>query len=362
MNIVDYVRKNKATFAEQPLNEVDSLVFAEVAYFNFRRSESQLPKRTLGELTRDAEYMTAGTLSILRRHNLQLVKALNKSPRFAPVEVGFARSRSSDSKEERFAAVTFRTGENSWHISYRGTGVSLVGWKENLKMALMLVIPTQRIALDYLTTVASRVSGSLTLGGLSKGGNLSVFAATYAPDSVKERISAVYNHDGPGFKEGIFDDPRYLSVADRIHKTVPHDSIVGMLLNTTHNYEVVDSVGVSIKQHDPFTWVVKDNYGFKKLPQTTRTSKVTDAALTKWLSNMDERTRRRFVYAVFAIVEGSGAREVGDFLHRPLRKIRLMRKAYDALQPSDRELIAHGGKQLLSLWFGDLFALAKRKK
>ncbi len=361
MNIIGYVRKNKATFAEQPLNEVDSLVFAEVAYFTFARSESRQPKHTLGELTADPERLLDGTLSILRKHNEKLVRALHESPRFAPVKVGYFRSRSSDSRDERFAAAAFMLTDNDWHISFRGTGVSLVGWKENLKMALLKVIPTQRIALDYLVKVASCIQGDITVGGLSKGGNLSVFSTVYAPTEVQQRIKAVYNHDGPGFKESIFEDPRYLAMADRIHKTVPHDSIVGMLLTSSQEYEVVDSTGVSVGQHDPFTWVVADNFGFKKLPDTTRASKSTDKALGQWLSQMDERTCRRFVYAVFAIVEGSGATEVSDFLHRPLHKIRLMRKAYDALAPEDRELISGGGKDLISLWFGELFAYVRRK-
>ena len=41
MNIIDYVKKNKSTFAEQSLNEVDSLVFAELAYLGYSRTVSR---------------------------------------------------------------------------------------------------------------------------------------------------------------------------------------------------------------------------------------------------------------------------------------------------------------------------------
>lgn len=360
MNIIDYVRKNKSTFDESPLNEVDSLVFAELAYMNYPAAQKRAPSATLGKLTENIDAMTEGTLSLLHRHNVSLLKAIRSSPRFSPVKTGFFRCRNSDARCERFAAVTFRLTESDYHLSFRGTGVSLVGWRENLKMALLSVIPTQRLALRYLCDVASRVEGNLTLGGLSKGGNLSVFSATYAPDEVRSRITAVYDHDGPGFKINIFLDENYLSIADRIHKTVPHDSIVGMLLVSSRKYDVVDSTGVSIKQHDPFTWVVKDMFGFKKRTCTTRASRVTDAAVTEWLDSMNERSRRKFIKALSAIVEGSGATEVGDFLVKPLNKIRLMHKAYEQLSPSDRELVAHGGKQLLTLWLGKLFSLARR--
>lgn len=361
MNIVDYVKKNKASFADSPLNEVDGLVFAELAYLNFGRRASGMPTKTLGEFSSKPDVLVEGTLSLLRKNNLRLLKAIAASPRFAPVEAGFFRVRNSDEKDVRFAAVTFRIGQGKYHVSFRGTGVSLVGWRENFKMALLSVIPTQRLALRYLVDVAARTEGDFTVGGLSKGGNLSVFSVTNAPAEVKSRIRSVFNYDGPGFKLSIFDDPRYIEISPRIHKLVPHDSIVGMLLTSSQVYDVVDSNGISVKQHDPFTWQVKDCENFKKLPQTTRRSQVTDAAVTEWLAGLDERTRRKFVYAVFSIVEGSGAKEVGDLLRKPLRKIRLMKKSYEQLDAPSKELISRGGKQLLSMWLGELFAFSKKK-
>lgn len=362
MNIIDYVKKNKSTFGDSPLNEVDSLVFAELAYFSYPRAQCRAPKKTLGELAENAEILLENTLSILRKNNTRLLKAIVKSPRFAPVKVGYYRMRSNNGKQERFAAVTFELGEGTWHVSYRGTGVSLVGWKENLSMALMNVIPTQRRALAYLGEVASAVKGNISVGGLSKGGNLSVFSATFAPNNVKSRITAVYDHDGPGFKVGIYDKPRYLDIADKVHKTVPHDAIVGMLLSSSQAYDVVDSTGVSIGQHNPFTWVVKDLDGFKKLPKTTRASRATNTALSAWLDGLDEETRRKFIKVLFKVVEGSGATEVGDFFHRPLHKIRLMRQAYNRLNPSDKQLVSVGGKEILSLWFGEIFSFVRKRK
>ncbi len=361
MNIIGYVRKNTADFGQAPLNEVDSLVFAELAYMSFARAQCSLPNKTLGELCQDIDKLLAGTLSVLHKHNVQLLKAISASPRFAPVKVGFFRQRNCDAKEQRFAAVTFMLCDGAYHIAFRGTGVSLVGWRENLKMSLLDVIPTQRIALAYLEEVLSRLEGSFTVGGLSKGGNLSVFSATFARSDLQQRIAAVYNHDGPGFNFNIFEDERYQRIAQRVRKTVPHDSIVGMLLTASQVYEVVDSTNLSIAQHDPFSWVVRDMTSFKKLPKTTHGSRATDTALSEWIASMDMPTRRRFVNAVFAIVHGSGATEVGDFLYRPLQKIRLMRKAFDALPDGDKQLISHGGKQLLSRWFGEIFAFARRR-
>ncbi len=359
MNIIDYVKKSKSTFEASPINEVDSLVFAELAYLNFSHAQTLAPKHTLAELAENIEQLVAGTL--LYKQNVRLLKAIRKSPRFAGVEVGYFRRRNIEKQDVRFSAVTFRLTPESWHISFRGTGTSLVGWKENLKMALMDVIPTQRIGLKYLCDVASRTQGVLTVGGLSKGGNLSTFSATFAPKQVQDRISCVFDHDGPGFRWDIFGDPRFHAVADKVRKTVPHDSIVGMLLTASDKYEVVESSGVSIGQHDPFTWQVKGD-GFKKLPKTTRASQATDKALTEWLAQMDQSEKKKFVKTVFTVVEGSGAKTVGDFLVRPMHKLRLMRKTFDKLDEESKELFSNGGRQLIGMWLDKIFVWARLRK
>ena len=60
-------------------------------------------------------------------------------------------------------------------------------------------IPAQRQAVAYLDRLAERVGGGLMVGGHSKGGNLSVYAASQCREETQARIVRVYNHDGPGF-------------------------------------------------------------------------------------------------------------------------------------------------------------------
>ena len=108
-----------------------------------------------------------------------------------------------DAREQQFAALTVELGDGSIYLSYRGTDDTIVGWKEDLNMGYLEVIPSQTRALEYLGRMTRQYpDAKLRIGGHSKGGNLSVYAAVKAPAAVQDRIVQVYNNDGPGFLAG----------------------------------------------------------------------------------------------------------------------------------------------------------------
>ncbi len=72
------------------------------------------------------------------------------------------------------------------------------------------------------------------VGGHSKGGNLAEYAALTAAPEVQQRIARLYNHDGPGFKAGLFTAADYEPLAGRMTKQVPADSMVGILMGILH--------------------------------------------------------------------------------------------------------------------------------
>ncbi len=353
MNIIGYVQQyGDKPFSERPLNEVDSLVFSELSYLNFTGMVRYAPpKQTLGELAEESGKLIDDTL--LPKNNKRLLDAIRTSPRYQGVAVGYFHEHNDERREIRFAAVTF-LWEGGAYVCYRGTDVTLLGWKEDFNMAFRASIPSQGMAADYLIDIASKVEGPLYVGGHSKGGNLSLYAAVNAPKEVQNRLVAVYNHDGPGFRESIFESPAYLAVADRVYKTVPHDSLIGILLFHSENYKVVVSRSVLIGQHNPFAWGVKDEDEFLPLPQTTNNSKRLDVALRDWISEMNDADRRLFVNALFSVIEGSGAKKVPEFTRGFFKKLRGMKRAYKKLSDKERNMIKTGGKKLLKLWFRSL--------
>ena len=357
MNIIQYVQKyGNRTFAERPLNEVDSLIFSELSYLNFTGIVRYAPpKQTLGELCTLSDKLIFDTL--LPESNKKLLGAIAESPRFQNVSVGYFHEHNDEKREIRFAAVTF-LWEGGAYVAFRGTDVTLLGWKEDFNMAFRESIPSQDMALDYLLDIAGKESCPLYAGGHSKGGNLVLYAAVHAPEEVQKRLLSVFNHDGPGFRESIFDTPEYLRIAERVQKTVPHDSLIGILL-FHDRYKVVESRSVLIGQHNPFAWGVESENAFRELPETTKNSKHTDIALRDWIAAMNDADRRLFVNALFKIIEGSGAKKVPEFKQGFFKKLRGMKKAYKALPEKERRMIGTGGKKLLKTWFR---ALRKHQK
>ncbi len=353
MDIVKYVRKYQSDFSKRPLNQADSLILCELSYLNFNRSVAGSPRKTLRQLiASESESLITDTL--LPQKNARLLKAIESSKRFADVKVGFFRQRNNRTTT-RFAAVTFVLPDGTAYVAFRGTDITLLGWKEDFNMACYNTVPSQPLSQRYLCYVASKLDGNIIVGGHSKGGNLAVYAAAYASEDVQKRIVAVYNHDGPGFNRDIYSQSGYKAVSDRIYKTVPHDSVIGMLLAIDSNYNVVECRSVSVAQHDPFNWNVTDEHGFKILPKTTEISQITDRAMRRWLDEMDVPSRRRFVNALFKIVYGSGATTVLELRKHPASRVKGMKQAYDALPPQDKKLLAMYGKELIALWFKVLF-------
>lgn len=360
MNITNYVEKNLSTFDELPFNEVDSLVLCELSYLHFTRSVSGAPAKTLRDLCENMQQLNQDTL--LPKQNLKLMKEIRKSPRFGDIKVGYFRERNSVEKEMRFAAMVFELSPDLHYVAFRGTDITLLGWKEDFNMAILQAIPSQKEALKYLEEVSTKLQGDLILGGHSKGGNLVVYAGVFCNRSVRQRIVAVYDHDGPGFREDIFHDERYIELMPRIHKTVPHNSVIGMLLNVTQYYEVVESNSISVLQHNPFSWEVVQNRQFKKLPKTARVSVATDMTLTKWIYSLDAPTTQKLVDALFSVLYSGGATTVPQLLHSPIRSLNNMRKGFKNLDEQSRQLLLGNGKELLRLWFESMWQVSKKDR
>ena len=259
-------------------------MFCQLAYLNFPRKFCGAPKRTLSRLV-EANGLAEGTFYV--KSNNKLIAAVAASPRFGDVRVGFFRQRNSDKRVVRFAAVTFLLPDDSVYVAFRGTDTTVLGWKEDFYMSFLKVIPSHILAQNYLQTVGSTLSGRLYVGGHSKGGNLAEYSACMASPQIQQRIEMVFNHDGPGFVDSIYHTEQYLCIAERVNKTIPRDSMVGLLLNTRQDYQVVDSTSLLLLQHNPFTWKILQDGSFKRLNGLSYVSQVFDETLTEWIFGMD---------------------------------------------------------------------------
>ena len=182
--------------------------------------------------------------------------------------------------ETQFSAVTFRLPNGICYVAYRGTDETIVGWKEDFNLAFSEPVEGQLLSVDYLNRAAESIAGSFYVGGHSKGGNFAAYACMNCEGKVRGRIMGIYDHDGPGLRPEVKALGAYDEIADRIHKTIPHSSLVGMLLYTDGVYRVVESRTIGLAQHNPYTWLVKDDH-FQIVDEVYAGRKVLDESLNQ---------------------------------------------------------------------------------
>ncbi|MBQ6395600.1 MAG: DUF2974 domain-containing protein [Atopobiaceae bacterium] len=307
-NIVDYVREQKETFVERPLNRVDSLVLSWFAYM-------RIPEEIPGARTKEGVYLATladdNPLNLVGsmhdpESSIELLKAAAISPRFSELRICMAVEHSSLQQEKQFAAMTFALPDGSNYIAYRGTDNTLLGWKEDFNMAFATSVPAQVTSQSYLMLVAAETEGPLYVGGHSKGGNLAVYATMKIEDSIRDRILRCFSHDGPGFTTQTTSDPSWRNAPELVDKTVPAESLIGLLFEDEGvEPMIVKSTNPGVMQHAPFSWVVegKDFAIDKALSyESYRTNKRIEA----WLGGMTVAERERFIEILYKVVLASG--------------------------------------------------------
>ena len=342
-NIIDYINEyGDRTLDELPFYEVDSLVLSQFSYLKFDGilskdgSGKQIPVK---DLTDDEAYEELFSDTRFEKVNRSLLTAMTKSRRFANISLHNYVNIVDSKWELQFSAITCIFENGFIYVAYRGTDETLTGWKEDFNMAFMTPIPAQTKAVQYLNMVASKTRGSITVGGHSKGGNLSVYAAMMCEPSVMDRISLIYSHDGPGFAEGVLESKEFALIRDRIRKTVPGSSIVGMILQTQENYEVIKSQNIGLFQHNPFNWEV-EGAQFRKASDINIYTLVKDESLNRWIAGMTHEKRQEFVEILFGIIRGSGVDDLNEFIEEPVAAGKGIMEALQVMDADDRKFLA----------------------
>ena len=261
------------------------------------------------------------------------------SPRFRDVLIYDHAAAFDEVRDLQFAATTYVCPGRFAYMGFRGTDTTLTGWREDFNMAYRAPVEAQALAARYLAAAGadSRLPETLLVGGHSKGGNLAEYAALTAAPEVQQRIARLYNHDGPGFKAGLFTAADYEPLAGRMTKQVPADSMVGILMESFMPVEVVQATGRGFEQHSVFRWVVEGADGeagrsnaegardtgevrdaetarnvsgalkaFATLPELPERTQRRAEALARWLASLDGSECEAMVNALFAALKAAG--------------------------------------------------------
>lgn len=322
-NLFDYLESAQPSFDERPLSDIDSAALSAFCMVDVEFAAPSLPEKP-NIVQRAARSIVPSAFQSSFRDYLKAEKfdgmffgpnaegtkrilyGLAASPRFRELRIGDGQTAFDEESHLQFAAMTFTLPGRFCYVGFRGTDRTTTGWREDFDMALQDEIPAQAAAARYLETVATTHREPLYVGGHSKGGNLAVVAALRASQATKDRIEAVFSHDGPGLRPGTFDAKAYEELSLKIRKTVPQDSLIGLLFEPRAQREAVVSFARGIEQHDLTTWTV--DMDAESGPDFLRTT-VSDSALrvagmlNAWIEEAPREDIEAIIEALFSVLE-----------------------------------------------------------
>ena len=286
--------------AERAFDALDSLILTQLVYMPFEgfldRGESHTVRECWAFLR---DYVEPEKLDRFQQKRYRLTEVCAGLPRYQDWQVHDYVNHIDREQNIQFCAACYDLDDGAVCVSFRGTDLNIAGWVEDMNMSFM-VVPAQEEAARYVAEIAARTEGPLELTGHSKGGNLSVYAASFAGEQAQQRLRAAYSFDGPGMYQPQLYAEGYQAVKDRIHSYVPQSSVVGMLMYYHPVYTVVESDAVGILQHDAMTWQVRGGH-FVCLEGLDMTGRITDEALHSWMAGLDSEARKTFVEVLYTL-------------------------------------------------------------
>lgn len=351
-NIINYTIEESDTFRNKKFNAVDSLVLSQLAYLRFDRfvpglSDTAIPVSIKEIASRENLDILFGDIWN-SKNNRRLFFALANSPRFRDMKVVFYVNKIDNKTEKQFSAITFLLDDGSAYIAYRGTDSTFIGWKEDFNMAFISPVPSQEEGVAYLNAVADRISCQLRIGGHSKGGNIAVYSSMKCRQSVQKRITHVFSHDGPGFRDEVFQCHEYLFIKDRINKTLPQSSIIGMLLQHQEQYSVIKSNRIWFMQHDSFSWLI-DGSDFQYVQSVKKSALYMNGTLNQWVNSFDDQKRELFVNTLFHIIQATNATTFHDLTGDWPQKAAAVLGAIRGIDDETRRFVFQTIKELFAL-------------
>lgn len=318
-NILDYLYwRSDLTFEQDPLNEIDALIFSEFSYIDFNLlaldalKEGVLTIKRAAELWKEADrtlFMPSGYL--LHEQAYEALTLAGDSERFSEIVIAKDIKEISLEDESQFGATCFYKDDQPFFIAFQGTDLRSLSWKEDLQMSYLPEIPSQGKAVDFLNAHFAEYPKSITIGGHSKGGNLAVYAAIYLDEEYRDLLQRIYSFDGPGFLKPVLAEINYQAIKNKIKSYVPQDSMIGHLLYKLEDQIIIYSNGSDAKQHDVFTWEIKGNTLIPS--KASKSSRKIAEILEDTLAELSVDDRKNFTEALFTII-GDGEEDyiVGD--------------------------------------------------
>ena len=352
---------------DTPFNELDMLMLTEITYLPFDQivSDQMSPDCTC-RLFEAAEKVPQDLSMLVTKNRLKLLEKLASSTRFKNIKLmGYVNDIDPD-VQKQFAAMIFKIKPDSYVLTFRGTDDSIIGWKEDFHMTYMDQVPAQKTAVNYLRKAMDALPGQFILTGHSKGGNLASYAASQIEPEFQERIQSIYSYDAPGLNHSVITSQGYQTISDKIKRYIPQGSIVGMMLETPKQAQIVKSTAIGgLAQHDTFTWQISDQT-FVLLDNLNPDSLQVDKTLKNWVDSVSDEELKDFFDLFFGLILDAGISSINDLTKlENFNKILTVFENANALTDQEREMLTRLAKLLVDMryqsWKDDMNLLTPSK-
>ena len=352
---------------DTPFNELDMLMLTELTYLPFDQivSDQMSPDCTC-RLFEAAEKVPQDLSMLVTKNRLKLLEKAASSTRFKNIKLmGYVNDIDPD-VQKQFAAMIFKIKPDSYVLTFRGTDDSIIGWKEDFHMTYMDQVPAQKTAVNYLRKAMDALAGQFILTGHSKGGNLASYAASQIEPEYQERIQSIYSYDAPGLNHSVITSQGYQTISDKIKRYIPQGSIVGMMLETPKQAQIVKSTAIGgLAQHDTFTWQISDQT-FVLLDNLNPDSLQVDKTLKNWVDSVSDEELKDFFDLFFGLILDAGISSINDLTKlENFNKILTVFENANALTDPEREMLTRLAKLLVDMryqsWKDDINLLNPSK-
>ncbi|NLW70251.1 MAG: DUF2974 domain-containing protein [Eubacteriaceae bacterium] len=350
-NITDYIKQNNLTFAQMPFNPVDSLIFSQFSYIDFKDMVPGFESWREGVSIKDvirAEYFDEMLREVtMMKATLEMMYAIAVSPRFRDIKLSFYADERDDEAEKQFSAVVFSLNDCCHYAAFRGTDATFLGWKEDFNMAFISPVPSQSAGAEYLKRAAASLEGEIITGGHSKGGNIAIYAAAECGPDIAERISRIYTHDGPGFTSEFLASEGYQRIKGKIHKTIPESALIGMMLENEGGYSVVKSSRMGALQHDPFSWEVGGE-DFIIADRISPGAEYMNNTISDWVKALSFEQRQLLVDFLYSVVSAGASTNFAEFLKDSRKEVAAMFDVIKHIDKPTRSVLKNAFREFLA--------------
>ena len=197
--------------------------------------------------------------------------------------------------------------------------------------------------------------------GHSKGANLSLVGSMNINILKQNRISKVYSFDGPGLRKKEYRSYKFKYIKRKVVSIIPNYAVVGLLLNNSNDYKIVESKKKGILAHSIYNWRVND----KSFVYTNKLSTFSiglDKIITKWIDNYSDKEKKELVDDLFSIFDRCNIESLERIHAADIKAILLMLKESKNISSETKSMI----KDFISILFDvikeDTFTFIKSKQ